>query len=810
MFLLLPVLHKTASRLGFRPAVAAWIVGSLTLGSPDLPAGQELSIGANTEWEIIVENGAPDSVEFAARELQTYVEKITGKKLPLRQRRTSPETSAIYLGNTEFSKSRNITTEDLPSDGFRILTGESWIIIAGKDYVGPPLVGYDNPYRINESYNSDLKLSAFGDTGTLQGVYEFLRQYGGVRWYMPGELGEIVPTKPQITVPSLDLTKAPAFEQRYAYFCFFQNSPTDALWYKRAGFGAPFPAEVTHSFGRLFIKYKDTHPEYFALVNGERDFTNLSTIVGPGNLNLANEALVQRTIDDIDAFFDKNPGKKLFSLCPNDGMKKISEDPESQSQIDHARGEAGKFSNYVWGFIDKVAKEVLKRHPDKLIGCIAYEHYALPPSNLDKLSPNIAVVICKFRRNLGDSGYAQEQEEIINMWKNKASVLYAWEYYCDVLLNPGWRGYPAFYPTNVAKDLKNLAGTFKGEFIEAESWVPAQYANPDDIKINYPGIQHPMLYLTARLLWNPHESTDEILGEYYASFYGPAADQMRQFWETAESAWMARGTTESPAAVYDRDTISKMLRHLEAARGQVPSDSAFRRRIALIENEFSPVATQRARLEKLANLAVEIPQIRSHNASGSVPEPWADATLLKLIDRDFQAARPPTHIRLGWTPEALRIHVKCFEPGMRNLRAQIVPNEQSEDQPVWEDDSVEFFLKPISAGESRSYHFVVNSLGAVFDAVNATDSWNKDDRSWKGNVVPTLQKSDAWWSIEMSVPWNDLGMKANAGAELKANFFRNRFAGGDLQQSSWAPMQTGHYFSPADFGTLILSNQQAE
>ncbi len=94
----------------------------------------------------------------------------------------------------------------------------------------------------------------------------------------------------------------------------------------------------------------------------------------------------------------------------------------------------------------------------------------------------------------------------------KAKLIYCWEYYCDILMNPGWRGYPSFYPALVQQDLRALKGITRGEFIEAESWTTDQYARPLEIRINYPGLQHPLLYVTARLLWEPKPRSEGIGG----------------------------------------------------------------------------------------------------------------------------------------------------------------------------------------------------------------------------------------------------------------------------------------------------------
>ena len=250
---------------------------------------------------------------------------------------------------------------------------------------------------------------------------------------------------------------------------------------------------VIDSFA-FFLKYKDTHPEYFALINGKRDLTNLSCIIGGGNLCLSNPDVAKQWIADINDYFDKNPAQFVYPLAPNDGMMKICECKQCQSQINVSMGESGKFSNYIWTFVNKVAEGVALKHPNKLVGCIAYEGYHSPPSNIEKLHPNAAVMICKTRGYYTDKKYREKIKQTIDGWRRKTNNIYIWEYYRYSM--PPWRGLPVFFPHIISEDLKFLKDISKGEFIESESWTSGR----EDTKINYPGMQHLNLYITAKLM----------------------------------------------------------------------------------------------------------------------------------------------------------------------------------------------------------------------------------------------------------------------------------------------------------------------
>jgi len=209
---------------------------------------------------------------------------------------------------------------------------DNWLAIMGRDYRGKLISGIRGPWDTYEVYSDKLKISTLGETGTLFGAYRFLEDYCGVRWYMPGDLGTVIPKMETIKVEPIDYQKSPDFEYRYAWFCDFPQSDEDALWYRHAGFGAAYPVQIIHSFF-FFLKYKDTHPDYFALIGGKRDFTDRSCIGGGGNLDLSNPAVAKQWVADINEYFDQNPEQFIYPLMPNDGMERICECPQCRRRL---------------------------------------------------------------------------------------------------------------------------------------------------------------------------------------------------------------------------------------------------------------------------------------------------------------------------------------------------------------------------------------------------------------------------------------------------------------------------------------------
>jgi len=765
---------------------------------------------------IIISNDVPDSVQRAATELQSYVEKVSGAKLPIQQEpipQGKPGVN-IFLGESSFTKALGLNLDGLKSDGFKIVSRDNWLAILGRDYRGAtPIVGLMNPWAPWEVYSDKLKTGAFGETGTLFGVFRFLEDYCGVRWYMPGDLGTVIPKLETIKVEKVNYQTSPDFEYRYPWFCnFYQaDAKEDILWYRRAGFGAAYPVQIIHSF-HFFLKYKDTHPEYFALIDGKRDFTNLSCIGGGGNLDLSNPDVAKKWVADINDYFDQNPQQSIYPLMPGDGMLKIDESPQSQAQIDLTAAPGGKFSNYVWNFVNNVAKEVYKTHPDKIIGCCAYEGYSVPPTNIKKLSPNVAVMMTKQRGSYNDKQSRANMNKSITAWGEKANHIYAWEYYL-YSWRP-WTGLPIVFPHIISDDLRFLKGVSNGEFIQAESWEDG--AKNTGV-IDYPGMQHINLYVTAKLLWDSRLNVDKLMNEYYTKFYGPAKEEMKGFWNYAEEIWMTACPQDekmrvtnwnTPINIYTKDKLDKLSSFLEKARLKTPEDSVYRKRVELVAVEFLPAR------RKLSNvLVLHPPQLDVAGPTSAIKvdgvlddSAWEEAVPMPFVDKDGEEAKYRTLAYTAWDNDYLYFAFINYEPEISKLTALATERDQSYTPAVWDDDGIEIFISPDPDNRAKCYQFIVNAKGTVWDGVhNSETPWPYADDKWNSgfDVKTTIEAKR--WIVELRIPLKAIDITAPvAGKKIAANLFRNRHCGQGAIYSGWSPTIEPSHFAPARFGQITF------
>ncbi len=233
--------------------------------------------------EIVVAETPPRAVKLAAVEFQSYLEKITGSRLEIVTSPTDTMPVKIYVGESEHARRVGVNAEDLERDAFRMVSGPSWLALVGRDWDFTPVEPWarshtdwlktkqsqwsklaGHPWRnpvaasLYKNYSRQLDIWNFDHRGSLNAVYAFLRDLG-VRWYMPGELGEIVPKSNTIALPEINRTVRPEFEVRSVSRPLISSSEVDdALWYLRIGANEQYG--ILHHGQRNLTEHPDQQP----------------------------------------------------------------------------------------------------------------------------------------------------------------------------------------------------------------------------------------------------------------------------------------------------------------------------------------------------------------------------------------------------------------------------------------------------------------------------------------------------------------------------------------------------------------------
>ncbi len=351
--------------------------------------------------------------------------------------------------------------------------------------------------------------------GTLHGVSEFLERFAGVRWLFPGPLGRHVVRQDSLTIPMAEIRQKPAFISRFFSNPFPAQESKNPEYQGWLGFNRLYNTiNFHHNLFRLIspLKYGQTHPEFFPLINGKPVTEKTSHLEWNPQLNAP--GLTDAAIRHICEFFRKNPGTTSYSLGMNDCKRFADAKGNGINSMGYPN-----FSDHYYGWTNKVAAGVLKQYPDKYFGMLAYESVTDPPSF--QLNRHCVPYICVDRMTWYDPQCAENDKKRTRNWNQHAATL-------------GWYDYVYGDKMYIIPRVYNhlLAETVR---FAAANGVQAYYAE------NYNGpfpTEGPKTYLLAKLLWNPEINVDAVLDDWYRCAVGQAAaPYLKQYFDFWENYW---------------------------------------------------------------------------------------------------------------------------------------------------------------------------------------------------------------------------------------------------------------------------------
>ena len=350
---------------------------------------------------------------------------------------------------------------------------------------------------------------AGGRRGVIYGVYALLEEMG-CRFFTPE--CEKIPCVPDLPLPQADIAQRPTLEYRWHNYRDMAQYPRFAVKSRlngtalpaEYGGGAPY-AWFVHSFERDIIgpeEYFDAHPEYFALVNGERlrDF---------GQLCLTNPDVLEIAVEKVRAALRKRPECRIISVSQND-CENYCECPAC-AEID-AREESHAGS-LIW-FVNQVAERIEGEFPEVVVDTLAYMYSRQPPKYL-RPRHNVCVRLCSIECCFAHSFESCSCDENANFvedltgWAKVCDRLYIWDY------TTGFAHYPAPHANwnalqpNMQCFVKN---NVKGVFEQA---CGARGGSTD--------LNELRAYLICKLLWDPDCDLELHKREFCEYYYGAAA-----------------------------------------------------------------------------------------------------------------------------------------------------------------------------------------------------------------------------------------------------------------------------------------------
>ena len=812
----------------------------LLLGGPAIVAAESFLVEAGQPRAEIVIAGKPGrAAEFGAEELQTYLQRITGAQLEIVTNPTAAKPVKIYVGESEHARRVGVTAEGLKRDAFRMVSGKNWLALVGNDREFQPHEPWArnhgqwarekeaawmklaqkpwmNPVgrSLYRDYNRRLDIWNLDHRGSLNAVYAFLRSLG-VRWYMPGELGQIVPRKAGIALPQVNDIISPHWEIRSVSRPLISaNELEPALWYLRIGANAQYG--ILHHGQRHLTEHPEqrrTHPEYYAMMaNGKRDNAGKTA-----NACLSSEGFFDEMVAYARLMFD-HYDIPIISVMPHDGFNHCQCD-RCRDQATIERGPSGISSDYVWDFVVRVANELARTHPDRKVFCGAYSMYRLPPLKIDKLPDNVLVQITNGRpiREMDDAAH-EEAARLRRMWQAKTDHPLSVTLNYTPFTNRGaFR--PQYWPHVIDRGLKATVG---------QTWREDVWLSSGKGGLHFPGMAHLNPWIISRLWWDVAQDVDVLLEEYYRLFYGPAAKEMKAFIEFCEKEYAGLGS--------DGELASQALRLFDQAKAAAPTDSVYSKRIALID-EFLPGFRSRAR-----QMSVPRPEgLPEYRLIDMGKDKWRDVRdTLKLdgkMDENFWKAynhpRPLRHIHTKAKPKGqTRFMARWHQGGLIfGIRGEFDPDEppvigskKNHDPAIWQGEHLELLIE---TDRHSYYQIVVNPAGAIIDLDRGVTLKQGRAYEWSSQAEVAAHVGKDFWSVEIKLPVTSSdedplhqiigarpfeakadAVKSGKGSSLPwyFNLFRKRSGTDEVETSSFSPVgeDAESFHQPEQFARIYV------
>ncbi len=195
-------------------------------------------------------------------------------------------------------------------------------------------------------------------------------------------------------------------------------------------------------------------------------------------------------------------------------------------------------SDYLFGFVSQIARQLRPLYPDKYIAAVAYDGYAYPPSK-EHLEPNVSVQLCLHARTIYHDLVQDNDREILQSWvaESKERRKFLWLYYCFPAANALWNQYRCF-PGFFAHTIVEQMASYHQAGIRGLFYEPSYLARPG------PGVDRRSalldqleFYVTFRLADDPTLDGNQLIDEFFTRYYGAAAQPMKQMYERMEAIY---------------------------------------------------------------------------------------------------------------------------------------------------------------------------------------------------------------------------------------------------------------------------------
>lgn len=508
----------------------------------------------HTPYQIVIARTASSSEKTAAKELQFYLNQISGASFSI----SFSAQSAFHHIFVGYNPTVGSLTKALqPKANFEGFTYKT---------IGNDLVIYGGSNR-----------------GTMYGVFSFLERELGVRWYANDCI--VVPKKNRFSLGNYDVQEKPFVENRYIDYHDFTNDSSlyahnkmNFMWESNpnqyGNFISYWGCHTSHTLVSPKIYFK-SHPEYFSLRNGKRIANGQLCLSNPSVLRIAEQHLAKsiNTVINYWCYDVSQNDNELFCECS-----------KCQALEKKYGGHSGI---WIW-FVNQIARDF----PNIKIGTFAYRYTRQAPKNIKPRS-NVVVRLCSieccFSHPIESCPKNKSFLQDLNDWAKISSNLFVWDYIVDfnhyLLPYPNWH----VLADNIKLFVKNNASTIledgqydssDGEWATMRSWI------------------------VAKLLWNPNQDVDSLAKDFIYGYYGSAAPYVEQYYRL--SLQLVRPDThitcyqKGDHPIYTNEFIDSSLQVLDKALSNC-KNATIRERVEKLTLQPLYLEQAKSKLKAVAN-----------------------------------------------------------------------------------------------------------------------------------------------------------------------------------------------------------------
>ncbi|MBI4024533.1 MAG: DUF4838 domain-containing protein [Verrucomicrobia bacterium] len=736
---------------------------------------------------IVIAKEPTRAASFAAKELQCHLKQITGAEATITEvtsdewrvasEKAGDGKASILVGESPATVALGLKSADFQPQEYLIKFGSNLIILMGRDKDDRRKMDYADPSSFPEFYD---------DQATCYAVYDFLERFCGVRWFLPTELGLVCPKSATLQVKGGEIRRSPTVKTRLQIFGYqipadlcgdtlHESKPPPVLawreqmlWYHRYRTGGENYAG-NHSFYGYYDRFWKKNPKNAAVFEAEHPAWFAQGFTGdkPHQLCYTNPDLIRQVVQDARDYFDgkgKKPGAvaegDYFALVPMDtGEWCKCANCQVLLHKEPTRGK-GQFSNdrasdYVYAFVNQVAREIAKSHPNKFLSALAYWEYCYPPHR-EPLAPNVSITMCLHARNVYAKAVQDNDRAVFESWAKESLVRrkFFWFYYCFPSLaavQAQFRCFPGFFAHSLAKQLPiYIAKGARGMFYE-----PAYLAYERRSAL----LDQVEFYVTWKLADDPALDGNALIDEFFRLYYGAAAKPMKAFYErveaifsdpnnyppnpghqTEEIAWGRLGTEER---------MQELAKLMEAAHAAVRTDLE-KQRVALFDKGIWQymLAGRKTYATQTRKKAAVLETTRIHRVATPVSEnDWQKINWSKgaALGQWFtlKGEATPRQIEGRLLHDGKFLYLQLEE---KTDPAKLV----CRDDQIWNEDDWEIFVAHDPAKGRRQMG--INAKGVHQDLAHG-----ECDREWESGAQVNSDTSAAdRWLVRVAIPLENL------------------------------------------------------